>query len=67
MLKKECCEKCWNETKEDNGWNKLDKLRWKLGYIYCPFRYIKEKGEYVNRNITDEPPIKCPYYLENII
>jgi len=64
MFKKECCKKCWNST--DFAWTESDEKYWKEGYIYCPPKY-REKEEKWIRSITDQPPSKCPYYLENIL
>jgi len=63
MLKIECCIKCWNLTDE---WDESDEERWERGLVWCPCNYVK-KGEKIIRSITEQPPSKCPYYLENIL
>jgi len=64
MLKKECCKKCWNNYMR---WMHIEEHYWKWnGTIECPVKYI-EKGEMSDRKITEPPPPKCPYYLENIL
>jgi len=58
-----------NISKRIFGWYEFDELqlRWEEeGYIICPFAYLG-KGEKSERKITDQPPSKCPYYLENIL
>jgi len=73
MLKKKICKQCWNKGHEISGkrygWNISDERSWKEGWIYCPPEYIeKEWIVYRNRrNITGEPPSKCPFLLEHII
>jgi len=59
MLKKECCMDCWNKKYE---WNKYDEKAWKKGYVYC----LYELGTRSIRG-REQPPSKCPYYLENIL
>jgi len=69
-LKKELCIKCrekasiWKDCSVI-GWTERDDERWEYGIIRCPFIY-RDRSETVGRWIT-EPPIKCPYYLENIL
>jgi len=77
MLNKECCIKCRNNYAEEEyyendwmGW-KLEwtedrEKQWKEGEIYCPVVYL-EINEWRVRRITEQPPEKCSYYLENII
>jgi len=65
MLKKELCMKCWESIYP--GWTELNERIWKEdGILICPLKYI-EQGEFNIRKIKDRPPIKCPYYLENIL
>jgi len=63
MLKKELCIKCWN--KFGMSWIYGENY-WKAGYVYCPPENI-DKGERYYRNTTGEPPIKCPFILEQTI
>jgi len=65
MLNKECCKKCLKKYWEDGfGWTEYDEMEWeKRGNVLCPEEYREER----HRNINNKPPIKCPYYLENII
>jgi len=65
MLKKECCIKCWNKFGKE-GWSIGDEMWWKKGWINCPPEYI-EKGEAWYRKITEQPPINCPFILEQTI
>lgn len=64
MINKEICKKCW----EESIWHKMIKLAawtdnneycWNIGYINC---YM---GGYIS--IDDNPPEKCPFYLEHIV
>jgi len=73
MLKKECCKKCWNivgreiyRWEEVIGWDNEDEKKWKNGYVSCPVFY-REKREMIERKITEPPPTKCPFYLEQVI
>jgi len=76
MLKKEYCQKCWNayteffdteESKNMIRWNKEDEKRWEEeGVVWCPLKYLVEE-ELIDRRITEQPPEKCPFYLENVI
>jgi len=63
MLKKEICKKCRKRLRI--RWDGYDEKYWKEGVIYCPLKYIED--ECVDRKTTDKPPIKCPYYLENLL
>jgi len=72
MLNKKLCKKCWKKTgkemygwEEESAWTGCDEFDWKEGWIECPNYYI-EKEESL-RKITEQPPIKCPYYLEHVI
>jgi len=69
MLKKELCKKCINCWIKTCGWREWDERRWKEGIIECPFaKYKYGKGKYWEWiKITEPPPPKCPYYLENVI
>jgi len=64
MLNKECCQKCWNSTYF--SWTEFDEIRWKERMVYCPPKY-RDKRKSVYGNITDRPPIKCPFILEHIL
>jgi len=73
MLKKELCKKCQNAladsfddkvTRENLRWNWIDEKIWRKGDVLCPIEY---EGESRYRDITDGPPIKCPYLLEYLI
>jgi len=64
MLNKELCIKCWEEY--GGGWIGIDERRWKQECVVCPSIYL-EKAKIIYRKITNKPPTKCPYYLENII
>jgi len=64
-LIKKLCIKCVNKIEESIGWDMWDEKCWKNGCVCCPNKY-KEK-ENNPRNITGQPPPKCPYYLENIL
>jgi len=76
MLKKEICKKCWNKTdilksgirvRVFKGWHEHDENRWeKRGYLYCPMIYLG-KWDKTFRDITDSPPSKCPFILEQIL
>jgi len=71
MLKKECCQKCWRKVIKKRGWEidgwiKDNKKNWHMEGIYCPDDGL-EAEEKSYRKITEEPPSKCPYYLEHII
>jgi len=64
MLKKKFCKEC---RERFELWNKYDDIWWKKDReICCPSIYIG-KGEDRFRKITEQPPTKCPYYLENIL
>jgi len=65
MLKKELCKKCKKKF-DITVWDGVDEMWWKEGVIWCPDKYV-EKGEGNPRSITNKPPIRCPYYLENIL
>jgi len=65
MLKKKLCKKCMKRL--DIGWIEDDEIWWEeQGIVYCPMIYLGEK-EIIYRDITDKPPSKCPYFLENIL
>jgi len=68
MLKKKVCKKCWYEIEiiHGDGWRVCDEQDWKKGKVYCPLNYIKD-NENIFRNITEQPPERCPYYLENLL
>jgi len=76
MLNKELCKKCWKPLNEAHesldasyerfGWFKFDEKQWKNGKVRCPAKYT-EKGESPFRNKIDNPPGKCPYFLEQLI
>jgi len=73
MLKKECCKKCRNNYAEEEyyeypgmEWTELREKQWKEGIIYCPVVYL-EIDEWKARKITEQPPDRCPYYMENIL
>jgi len=76
MLNKELCIKCHNTyakvsfdddfRKRVWKWNSVDELRWQEGEVYCPKEYV-EKGEIWYRKITEQPPINCPFILEQTI
>jgi len=65
MLKKEICQKCCNNSFLF-GWTEFDESWWKEGKVYCPDDWV-EGGEKTLRKITDKPPNKCPYLLEQIL
>jgi len=76
MLKKEICKKCWEKSdivkwEIKTGvftevWTEKQEKAWDIeGIADCPTEYLG-KGDN-DRKITDQPPTKCPYYLENII
>jgi len=65
MLNKKLCIKCWKNIPY-NGWMKSDEKRWNEGEVICPFKY-REKRESTYRDITDNPPSKCPFMLEYIL
>jgi len=67
------CKKSWDNLVEKETykrmkimWNKSNEKNWKKGRVFCPYVYI-EKGESSVRDIKEEPPNKCPYYLEHVI
>jgi len=74
-LNKKCCIKCRNTYSKSSDecnvtsmkWDGVDEEVWKAhGMVWCPSIYRKEE-EYYYRKITGKPPVKCPYYLENIL
>jgi len=74
MLNKECCKKCWDiyaepfDTEYKRNalkWKRYDEKYWKEGMIDCPEKYIDFGKPF--RSITDNPPSKCPYFLEHIL
>jgi len=64
MLKKECCQKCWNKI-ENIGWHKEDEKEWNNGVVWCPLKH--KNGLWEKIKTTDEPPINCPFILEQVI
>jgi len=64
MLNKELCKKCWNSF--FIKWTTDDERDWKEGTVCCPYKYTG-KGEPLWISITDEPPINCPFLLEQIL
>jgi len=71
MLNKECCIKCRNTRQLvrwgiGEMWIENNEEQWKEGTVICPLEYVEEE-ECVIKKITDEPPPKCPFYLEQII
>jgi len=64
MLKKKLCKKCI--SKIFSGWTEWDEDWWKDGEVLCPSKYV-EKKEINIRETTEKPPLKCPYYLENLL
>jgi len=65
MLNKKICKRCWNKIAEE-GWDEFDERFWKRGYVFCPLDYV-EKGETLETKITEQPPSRCPFFLEHII
>jgi len=66
MLKKKLCIDCWNRIPEGSNWIGYDETNWEEGRIVCPLKFV-EIGEKMDRKITEPPPSKCPYFLENVL
>jgi len=65
-LIKKLCQKCWGSI-TDIEWIDIDEISWDNGIVECPEQYIGEEDEKALRKITDHPPSKCPYLLEQIL
>jgi len=65
-LNKKCCIKCWENN--ENVWSEGDEKEWKYGRVWCPFKHTRKYGIIWEKiNITEEPPINCPYLLEYVL
>jgi len=66
MLKKECCKQC-HQNMFCYGWTCHDEEVWEgIKLIVCPLIYLGKEDSNI-RKIKEQPPKKCPYFLENII
>jgi len=64
MLTKKYCQKCWDNT---GCWGWINEKQWEeKGVVCCPMKYLT-KGENTRKLITEQPPSKCPFFLEHII
>ena len=74
MLSKEICKRCIqiDEPKGD-GWGELpwwdDEEGWKNGKVLCVLNMEidKPKNGYKRVNIYKPPPLKCRYFLEQML
>jgi len=67
MLKKELCIKCWANT-GFQGWNECNERVWKRRErVICPILYTDFTDYGAGRKITELPPERCPFYLEQVI
>jgi len=63
-LNKELCVRCHDQHRKRKWSRQPPKDRdWERGRIAC----VYHKNHHYYLKITEEPPIECPYYLEQIL